>query len=117
MGCVYTMISNIKLLTMKSINCEKENKYRKVESNEKKSYSIESNLKESNSIESDNSLYKVESTLNNLNLRYNIYSPDNKEEYDKFYDTMIGMFRVDDHGNEIIPKYTYQEGINKIFNK
>ena len=96
MGSVYSMISNIKLLTMTSVNSKKNNKYEKKESN--------------------NSINKLKPALGGLNLKYKVYSPESKEEYDKFYETMMGMFRVDKNGKKKIPKYTYEEGINKIFN-
>ena len=108
MGSVYSMISNIKLLTTKTINNKKNNnKYEKIESNNSIDKPIETN----------NSINKSISALDSLNLTYKVYSPDNKEEYDKFYETMMGMFKVDKNGNKIKPKYTYEEGINKIFNK
>ena len=115
MGSVYSMISNMKLLTPKIMSNKKNNnKYEKI----KKNNSIESNnlIESNNSIESNNLINESTSALDSLNLTYKVYSPDNKEEYNKFYETMMGMFRVDKNGNKITPKYTYEEGINKIFN-
>ena len=59
---------------------------------------------------------EVSNVLSNLKLQHKIISPDNKEEYNNFYEIMMGMFSVDENGNKITPKYSYEEGIKKIFN-
>ena len=58
---------------------------------------------------------KVSEVLTECKLPHRVLSPEKKQEYDEVYETMLNMFTVDKDGNKIKPKYTYNEGIDKIF--
>lgn len=58
---------------------------------------------------------KVSEVLTECKLPHRVLTPEKKQEYDEVYETMLNMFTVDKDGNKIKPKYTYNEGIDKIF--
>ena len=66
-------------------------------------------------ISDDNITTGVTNVLDKLKLKYKVYSPTNKEEYHNSCDILLGMFTVDSNGKKIEPKYSYEEGIKKIF--